>query len=53
MVEDEGVFTTPWSAIITYRRPLGEWREMVCAENPHGYIPGKKAAIPTAGKPDF
>jgi hypothetical protein len=53
MVEDEGVFTTPWSAIITYRRPLGEWREMVCAENPHGYFPGKKAAIPTAGKPDF
>jgi len=52
-IEDEGVFTMPWSATITYRRPLGEWREMVCAENPHGYFPGKKAAIPTADKPDF
>jgi hypothetical protein len=55
-VEDEGVFTTPWSATITYRRPLsssGDWPEFVCAENPYGYFPGKKAAIPTAAKPDF
>jgi hypothetical protein len=39
-VEDEGVFTTPWSAAITYRRPhspLGEWPESVCAENRHEY----------------
>jgi len=52
-VKDEGVFTMPWSAAITYRRPLGEWPEMVCAENPHGYYPGKYAAVPTAEKPDF
>jgi len=52
-VEDEGVFTMPWSAAISYRRPLGEWPEMVCAENPHGYYPGKYAAVPTAEKPDF
>jgi hypothetical protein len=55
-VEDEGVFTMPWSAAITYRRPLsllGEWPEFVCAENANGYFPGKKAAIPTADKPDF
>src|SRR5499427_3520320 len=52
-VEDDGVFTRPWSAAITYRRPLGEWPEMVCAENPHGYYPGKYAAVPTAEKPDF
>jgi hypothetical protein len=55
-VEDEGVFTMPWSATMTYRRPLslfGEWPEYVCAENPHGYFPGKKAALPTANKPDF
>jgi hypothetical protein len=26
-VEDPGVFTTPWSAGITYRRPLGTWPE--------------------------
>jgi len=31
-VEDPGVFTTPWSARITYRRPLGSWPEFVCAE---------------------
>jgi hypothetical protein len=55
-VEDAGVFTTPWSAGITYRRPLsplGEWPEYVCAENPYGYFPGRKATIPTADKPDF
>jgi hypothetical protein len=55
-VEDVGVFTTPWSAMITYRRPsapLGAWPEFVCAENPHGYFPGKHAGVPTADKPDF
>jgi hypothetical protein len=52
-VEDDGVFTRPWSAAISYRRPLGEWPEIVCAENPHGYYPGKHAAVPTADKPDF
>jgi hypothetical protein len=31
-VEDQGVFTMPWSATITYGRPLGEWVEDVCAE---------------------
>ena len=52
-VEDDGVFTRPWSAGISYRRPLGEWPEMVCAENPHRYYPGKYAAGPIAEKPDF
>jgi len=55
-VEDEGVFTTPWSATIVYRRPLspfGGWPESVCAENPHGYFPSKHAGIPTADRPDF
>ena len=52
-VEDEGMFTTPWSAAVTYQRPLGEWREMSCAENPHGYFRGKRAAIPIADRPDF
>ncbi len=51
-VEVPGVFTTPWSATMTYRHPLGEWGEVVCAENPQLY-PGKYAAIPTADKPDF
>jgi hypothetical protein len=58
-VEDEAVFTTPWSATMTYRRPLsplGQWPEVVCSENANGYEgydPGKKAAVPTANKPDF
>jgi hypothetical protein len=37
-VQDEGVFTTPWSATITYRRALvTDWAENVCAENIHEY----------------
>jgi len=52
-VEDEGVFTMPWSATITYRRPLGEWAEYVCAENRHEYYAGNDSAVPRADKPDF
>jgi hypothetical protein len=58
-VEDEGVFTTPWSATMTYQRPLsplGQWPEVVCSENANGYEgydPGKRAAVPTADRPDF
>jgi hypothetical protein len=51
-VQDEGVFTTPWSATITYRRGADEWPEIVCAENPQ--IPyDKDADVPVADKPDF
>jgi hypothetical protein len=53
-VEDEGVFTVPWSATITYRRALAtEWPEVVCAENTHEYYPGKDTEVPRADKPDF
>jgi hypothetical protein len=52
-VEDEGVFTTPWSAIITYRRALDETIELVCAENTREYYAGKDTAVPLAEKPDF
>jgi hypothetical protein len=52
-VEDDGAFTTPWSATITYRRPLTEWVEYVCAENLHEYYAGKDSAVPTADRPDF
>jgi hypothetical protein len=54
-VEDQGVFTMPWSATVTYGRPTGEWVEDVCAEgtpNPH-YFPPQEAVFPTANKPDF
>ena len=52
-VEDAGVFTTPWTATMTYGRgSTANWREIVCAENIQWY-PGKDAAIPRADKPDF
>jgi hypothetical protein len=52
-VEDEGVFTMPWTATITYRRNMGPWTELMCAENPHEYYAGKESEIPRAAKPDF
>jgi hypothetical protein len=57
-VEDEGVFTTPWSATITYRRGLNwrgsaEWSEVVCAENTHEYYNKTDTPVPTAEKADF
>jgi hypothetical protein len=53
-VEDQGVFTMPWSATITYRRGIEAWREVVCAENMRELaIAGRDAAVPTVDKPDF
>jgi hypothetical protein len=51
-VEDKGAFTMPWSATLTFRRALDEWRELVCAENTQWY-PGIYSEAPTANKPDF
>ncbi len=55
-VEDEGAFTTPWSATVIYRPGVGpwssdEWPEAVCAENPHELV--RQAALPTAARLDF
>jgi hypothetical protein len=52
-VEDENVFTKPWSASMTYRRALGGWPEFACSENQHQYYAGKDAEVPRADKPDF
>ncbi len=53
-VEDNGVFTTPWSGSISYRRPMDSWwPEMACAENSQEYFSTRPIAIPTADKPDF
>jgi hypothetical protein len=52
-VEDEGVFTMPWTSTITYQRHFGPWTELICAENPHEYYAGKDSAVPHADKPDF
>jgi hypothetical protein len=51
-VEDPKIFTTPWSATITYRRGRGAWQEQVCAENPIE-ASGKLTPIPMADRPDF
>jgi hypothetical protein len=52
-VEDDGVFTMPWSASMTYRRALGDWPEFVCAENVREYYYNKDSEVPKAAKPDF
>ena len=52
-VEDPEMFTQAWTGTVTYRRPLGDWAEMVCAENTHEYYAGKETSIPVALTPDF
>jgi hypothetical protein len=52
-VEDEGVFTMPWTATITYRPAAGGWTDLICSENIHEYYGGRDAAVPQADKPDF
>jgi hypothetical protein len=52
-VEDEGAFTTPWTATITYGRGSGQWQEIICAENSHEYYNKKDSDVPTADQPDF
>jgi hypothetical protein len=56
-VEDEGVFTSPWTATVTYRPstivPVEEWPESVCSENTHEYYYNKESDVPKADKPDF
>ena len=54
-VEDEGVFTTPWTATMTYGSGGNDpttWLEQACAENILWY-PGKEADVPRADNPDF
>ena len=51
-VEDEGAFTAPWTATMTFFRGGADWPEIVCAENIQWY-PGKSAEVPRAVKPDF
>jgi hypothetical protein len=54
-VEDPTVFTTPWSATVTFGKPASdwEWPEAVCAENPNKYGTEEDAQVPTASKADF
>jgi hypothetical protein len=53
-IEDEGAFTTPWTASVIYGRGSGIWQEKVCAENTLGYYYQREGAdVPRADKPDF
>ena len=52
-VEDANVFTTPWSAVVTYRRAGSQWQEQVCAENTREYYAGADTQIPHADRADF
>jgi hypothetical protein len=56
-VEDEGVFTSPWTATVTYApasiADVTEWPENVCAENTHEYYYNKESDVPTAKAADF
>jgi hypothetical protein len=52
-IEDEGAFTTPWTATMVYLRDHLEWPEVACAENTRGFYHDKDAGVPRADKPDF
>jgi hypothetical protein len=52
-IQDDNVFTTPWSATITYRGFGADWQEIVCAENIQEYYNNKESDVPRADKPDF
>ena len=51
-VEDGEVFTTPWTATITYRPNTLPWSEQICAENPRDFN-NRSSSIPAADKADF
>lgn len=51
-IDDEGAFTTPWTATVTLRRALDERLELVCADNTQ-WFPGMHSAVPMADKTDF
>jgi hypothetical protein len=53
-IEDEGTFTTPWTATMTYVPGPDVPGEAICAENVHQYYYDRSDAnVPQADKPDF
>jgi hypothetical protein len=52
-IEDPEVFTTPWSAVVTYRRTIGPWLEQICAEDTIDREQGRMPLMPVSAKPDF
>jgi hypothetical protein len=52
-IEDDGVFTTPFTATMTYVPSANPYAEGVCSENPHEYYSGRDSDVPKSAKPDF
>jgi hypothetical protein len=52
-IEDAGVFTTPWTATMTYAPGPARVAEGVCAENRFEYYNNRESDVPRAAKPDF
>jgi len=52
-VEDEGVFTSPFTATLTYVPSRNPLNEAVCAENLREYYNNRDTDVPKADKPDF
>ena len=52
-IEDQGAFTTPWTAVMIYLRRRSEFPEQVCAENTFSFHSNPRADFPHADKPDF
>ena len=52
-VEDENVFTTPWTATITYRPAVSPRTDLICAENPRESDGKTLSKVPQADTPDF
>ena len=52
-IEDPKVFTTPWTANVTYMHVKRNWTETVCAENNTDVLHQGFEHVPTAAKADF
>lgn len=52
-IEDPKVFTTAWSANVTYMHVKRAWAEGVCAENNTDVLHQGFEHVPTAGRADF
>jgi hypothetical protein len=52
-VEDDKMFTMPWSAAVTYLRDTAPWLEVPCGENNGFSFSLDPAGFPHADTPDF
>jgi len=52
-VEDDKMFTMPWSAAVTYLRDTAPWLEVPCGENNGFSFSLDPSGFPHADKPDF